>query len=232
MSFSSRAEKRERHFSPWHRFAIIGGAFGIAFACVVIVAPRLLLQYKTQARSWNGDATKATPVCYDYAEDGKLFYIDFEYDVTNLTPADYAMNRSDWVVMAKAARVSEHENPAEGTGDDASLARFYAHDLTSELAVDTPPFIPSHETGRIAVHVTFSCLPTFACDPAKSKSIRALKDARLAENQGFVLFDQTNSYRIDLPTSSKLKLKPFAQCTNGGSVTPAKETDITPASHL
>ena len=111
----------------------------------------------------------------------------FYYNVHNNTDRNYQINSSTLTPMAVLA------------GGNA-LSKEFGHYQSGDATVDGPAFIPPGGTARIAVRVSYFYPDEFTqADKNNTDKILASFNRRLKELNGFVVFDEQNHYRIDLP---------------------------------
>jgi hypothetical protein len=183
----STTEDRQ-NVPPWKRLIVIGASFGVAFALALSVIVGGIVWYSSRPKPWKTDAIKARFASFEYTSQLDNLPIDFEYDLENKTDATYMVGEgSGLVVMARLA---------EGN----VLSKDFGHYQASDASVSGPSFIPAKCVGRITVRVVYNYRSDLTkTDRSDESKVAAYVGHRVKEMSGFVLFDQSNHYRIDLP---------------------------------
>jgi hypothetical protein len=173
----------------WKRLILISAAFGGAFAVVASSIVGLAVWYKSRPRPWNSSALKASfyTVEIQTQPQSESYLAEFLYDVHNNTDTNYQVQANELTVMAVLT---------EGN----VLSKDFGHYQTADAILEGPPFIPAQGKARITIRISYQYPSEFAeADKNDIKKVGHSLDYRLKELSGFVLFDQANHYRIDLP---------------------------------
>jgi len=146
-------------------------------------------------KPWNTSALKAQWDTMEFTTGGSKdvegYPVVFYYNVRNNTDRNYSLNGSTLAVMAVLT-------------DGNALSKEFGHYQLGDATVDGPAFIPPSGTARIAVHVSYFYPDEFTqADKKNVDKIIANFSYRLKELSGFVVFDEQNHYRIDLPEGWK-----------------------------
>ncbi len=172
----------------WKRSAVTGASFGAGFALALSLIFGGVAWYRSRPKLWNTEAIKASYASLEFSMNEKNFVVDFGFDLQNNTDSIYTINASDLVVMARLA---------EGN----VLSRSIGHYQASDATVEAPAFIPAKAKARIIVHVGYEYPFDFtANDKSDAKKVSKSVDRRLKEIIGFIIFDKSNLYRIELPS--------------------------------
>jgi hypothetical protein len=146
-------------------------------------------------KPWNATALKATynglGVTTGSTKDPSSYSLQFYYDVKNNTDRNYAINSSTLALMAVLT-------------DGNALSKEFGNYQSGEAAVDGPAFIPPGGTARITVRVSYFYPDEFTqADKNDFQKVLPSLNRRLKELSGFVVFDEQDHYRIDLPEGWK-----------------------------
>ncbi len=130
---------------------------------------------------WNNKAIKATFTDLSMVTDADKFYFDFRYSLENTTEKDYTVP-ADAKLMLRVAKDMSFRDIPEMTWEQGS-------------------FIPSRQKVNIKVRLPFP-LSDFNISQKKLDDLKEMTqfaDRRLAEMDGFALFDSADRYRVDFP---------------------------------
>lgn len=173
----------------------IGYGAGITLALVLVaVTGYYYLQRRTPPRPWNAGAIKAS--FYSVQTTGESKQLQFEYVLENTTDSDYSVEAYS---TPRIAAMLEDTNILTG---------FAGNDITLKL----PIYIPAHKRTRIDITLPAYGVPTIV-EPGESASeeerqkyhveVAAYVTKRLGNLNGFVIFDESQRYEIDLPNGWK-----------------------------
>jgi hypothetical protein len=184
--------------SGWKKLAIRAFFAGAGFAIALAVIAGAALWYHNrpeQPKPWNSTALKASFGTMEFtvgsSKDTYSYPADFYYNVQNNTDRNYQVIPANLTPMAVLT-------------DGNVLSKEFGHYQSGEATVDGPAFIPPGGTARIVVRVSYFYPDEFTqADKNKTDKILATFNRRLKELNGFVLFDEQNHYRIDLPEGWK-----------------------------
>jgi hypothetical protein len=167
------------------------GIFAILLALlgylVVPLIPRQETQTAAPAPAWNPGALRAEPSGIQIREiDPNHAAVVFSYDLDNQTDADYQMAKGPSTVIMTRLK------------SDGTLAP------NDNLHLDNSIFVPAHNRTRISFSVTeaFRWPSGMALEhmgPINQDKYRALVGQQVGGASGFVLFDQTAHYQVELP---------------------------------
>jgi hypothetical protein len=178
----------------WKKLAIRSffGGTGIAVTFGIIVGLSIWYNNRPERpKPWNTSAIQAQWDTMEFtvgnSNDAEGYPVYFYYNLQNKTDKNYPFNGSTLTAMA----VLKSGN---------ALSKEFGHYQLGEATVDGPNFIPPSGTAKIAVHVSYHYPDEFTkADKKDAQKIIASLKHRLNELNGFVLFDEQNHYRIDLP---------------------------------
>lgn len=184
--------------SGWKKLAIRAFFGGLGFAIGLAVLAGAVLWYldrPERPKPWNTTALKATydtlEVTYGGTKDAGSYSTDFYYELKNNTDTNYPINGPTLTPMAVLT-------------DGNALSKEFGHYQSGDAAVNGPAFIPPGGTARIDVRVSYFYPTDFTqADKNNAGKISSSLDHRLKELSGFVIFDEQNHYRIDLPEGWK-----------------------------
>jgi hypothetical protein len=139
----------------------------------------------TPAGTWNSGAIEATCAGIRVREiDSSHAAVSFLYDLDNQTDTDYRLVKGPDIV------IMDRLDPGGALRPD---------DLAG---LDSTAFVPARNRTRIAVEITHSFNWPARTDAAADQELNQLIAGDLGGLQGFVLFDRTGRYQIELPAAS------------------------------
>ena len=148
------------------------------------------------AKPWDDKVFKATYAGSQLKETGRgSATLILSYDLENLTDKDYHLAQGPGLVIAREL--------VSGGG------------LSQEepIQLSYPAFLPARQSVRIAIEVTRPFAWPQEDDPAYVTRLRDFVKERLANTKEFVVFDEGNRCRIDLPGAWD-ELQETAQASN------------------
>lgn len=170
--------------STWKMVALKFVAFGAGFAFTVSVIAGVLVWYSSRPKPekpWNQSAIKASATGTQFSVQSDRLVADFGYSLQNTTDRDYKLP-SDARLMVRLAQDMSYRDAPNMT---------WAQNL----------YVPSGQKVNVSIR-----LPVIYSDfnfphqkANDEKQLSAFIDRRLAEIDGFVLFDPTNRYKVDFP---------------------------------
>ena len=175
------------HLRPMNRRAKIGLA--VVLICTVLGAAVAVLtksrrsEARRDPRGWNTHAIESTLNGIQVREiDHAHAAVILVYDLDNRTNSDYTLEKGPSVAVMSRLK------PSGVLSADP------------QVSVDSSTFLPAGNRTRIALEIDtpFNWPPRR--DRAADHSFRQLVAAELEGVNGFVLFDQTKRYQIELPT--------------------------------
>jgi hypothetical protein len=181
----------------WKKILLRSAGFGAGFAIVVCGVIGGVIWYSSRpskaVKKWNTTALKVTepPAFGAYKNDkDSRMYVEFNYSVQNNTDDDYKIE------SAESLKV---------------LVRFtdgsVSEPVTTEAAsVKLPVFLPAKETGALSLVIQQS-VPTKTereTDEDYHEQLRSYLEKQWSRDKlaGFVLYDETNRYELNLPRNS------------------------------
>jgi len=179
--------------STWKRILLQAAGFGAGAGLTVAIFLGLFVWYKSRPvkpKPWDHGAIIAQFYRVSTEGDSKL---EFEYVLQNKTDKDYELQTFS---APKVAAKLE---------DTKSLAGFANQD---QFSIKLPIFVPAHENTRISITLPsygFSSqirLTNSSSDEERKKyyaAVEAHVARKMSNLDGFVLFDESNRYEIELP---------------------------------
>jgi hypothetical protein len=183
----------------WKRIFLKAAGFGAGVVAATAIVGALFFWYTTRPvklKSWNRGAITADYYRVSTSErpDSKL---EFEYVLENKTDMDYELQK--FSAPRVAARL-EDTNSLTGFADE------------NEIVLRLPVFVPAHQKTRITITTPsygFSALTQLTSSSTLDErhkyyaEVAAYVTKRLSNLNGFVLFDESNRYQVDLPSGWK-----------------------------
>jgi hypothetical protein len=173
---------------PWKRLAIISLFCGAGFALMSGLILGGVVWYTsrpTPPKPWNATviASKGPPG-FSVSSDGSK--VDFSYTVENRTKEDYHIRSSDEIqVMLRT--------------NDGTLSEPLSE---KETSISLPIFIPPQQKAFLDFSVSLANIPqrnTAEPDQQFHERVRTYLNQYGQSVSGFVIFDSTNRYQIELP---------------------------------
>jgi len=186
------------------RLLIVIIAFLSAAALLFLVLGRSSKQAVSpkQPEGWNSNAIRSSFEGVQVKEvDPAHAALMFSYDLENTTDSDYHLSNDPKVVIM--ARLKS--NGCLRTEDSTQI--------------DNSVFLPARTRARIALEVTYSFnwpaqMFPGQVGPVTQEKFRSFVAAKVADLQGFILFDQTARYQIELPSGWQELQPPAASATD------------------
>jgi hypothetical protein len=139
----------------------------------------------TPAGAWNSGAIEATCAGIRVREiDSTHAAVAFLYDLDNETGADYQLVKGPNIV------IMDRLEPGGTLRSD------------ERVDLDSTAFVPARNRTRIVLEITHSFNWPTQRDVAADREFNQLVAGDLGGLLGFVLFDQTGRYQIELPAAS------------------------------
>jgi len=175
--------------STWKKIVLVSAGFGAGFALTLTCIAGALAWYRDRPRAWNTRALEASfdTMEFDTQPSKESYIMKFMYDVRNNTGRNYQLIPLNLTTMAILT-------------DGNALSNAFGSYQTSDATIEGPAFIPPQSKVRIVLQLSYQYPPEFTTeDKANLKKVVVSVDRRLNEVGGFVIFDQHNYYRVDLP---------------------------------
>ncbi len=183
----------------WKRILLGAAGFGAGAVVAIAIVVALFFWYKSRPvkpKPWNRSAITAEyyRVSATDQPDSKL---EFQYVLENKTDKDYELQKYS---APKIAARLEDTNSLTGFADE------------NQIVLELPVFVPAHQKTRITITMPsygFSALthPTSSSTAEERRKYRAEVAAhvtkQLSNLNGFVLFDESKRYQVDLPNGWK-----------------------------
>jgi hypothetical protein len=172
----------------WRKFVIRAAAFGAGLGLVLVLAVSFLAWWTGRQRPtkpWNNHAITAKFSGVGVTSDEDR-YLEFSYVLQNTTDRDFRINEYSTVIL----------DARSGSEVLAGLTR-----IKDALVLREPIFVPASKSVRVylVLHLKFPrSVPSDAS--AEQKEIAAYLRSKVPGLAGFVIFDDTNRYEIDLPS--------------------------------
>jgi hypothetical protein len=172
------------NLSGWRTVLLKSIGFGAGFALVLsmIVGAWVWRSNRPKPQKpWDAASIRATYTDLALTTLTDKMVILIGYSLENNTDTDYHQPSDTRLMMRLPGDMSYRNNP----------------DITSEQNV----FVPSRGKVnlKISVPIMYSDYGFSAAKAGDLKQLTAFADRRLAEFDGFVLFDSTNRYKVDFP---------------------------------
>jgi hypothetical protein len=172
----------------WKRLAIISLFGGAGFALMSGLILWGVVWYSsrpTPPKPWNTTAivAKNSPG-FSVSDDGKM--IEFTYALENAGRSDYRIDSASDIEILGRLKDGTLSEPLPDT----------------VRRLDLPVFVPAGQRAVISLSVAFANMPTrdsADTDAAFHERIRGYLRENADNVGGFVIFDSTNRYEIDLP---------------------------------
>jgi hypothetical protein len=169
--------------------------FSILVACilvlVVFVLPRAPVNEPVEkhapASVWNSSAIQSSFAGVQVKEvDATHAALIFSYDLDNNTDVDYQLTKGPTTVVMTRLKAGGSVSSAE------------------PVELDNSVFLPARNRTRIAVEIKRNfnwpaSLPGAQIGPVNQEKFRGLVTQEVANLSGFVVFDQTTHFQIELP---------------------------------
>jgi len=169
-------------------------AAGVAAIAAIVIAVRFVRSAAPtgHAEAWNSSAIQSTLAGIRVKEiDPAHAAVVFFYDLDNRTDTDYRLSSGPNVVIMSRLQ------PSGSLSSD------------QQINLDANAFVPAKNRTRIGVEMSRAFAWPSARDASAERQIRQLVADQVAGLEGFVLFDQTTRYEIDLATASpELQVEP------------------------
>lgn len=174
--------------STWKRVAIIGLFCGAGFALMAGLILGGVVWYTsrpTPPKPWNTTVivAKETPD-FDVTDGGTK--VEFRYTLENASDSDYRIDSISGIELLARHKDGILSQPLPDADKLLSL----------------PVFVPARQKARIRLSFAFAGIPTRnsgESDATFDQRIRTYLEQRYGFLGGFVIFDSTNRYEIDLP---------------------------------
>lgn len=162
-------------------------------ALVVVVAAAIVIAVRypritvpaARSDSWNSSAIQGTLAGVRVRElDPTHATVVFSYDLDNRTDTDYRLASGPNVVIMSRLKPS-----GSLSGDQ-------------QISLDTNAFVPAKNRTRISIETSRPFDWPSQQDAAAERQIRQLVADEVSGLEGFVLFDQSTRYEIDLAAAS------------------------------
>lgn len=167
----------------WQKLGVISISTSLCLLVLVVTTGRFK---RTQAPAkpstlWNSRAIESTFAGVRVREiDPANSAVMFLYDIDNRTDTDFQLTKGPTLVMTRL----------KSSGSLSS---------EKEVALNSSAFVPAKNRTRIALEMTRPFGWPSHMDAASQDRIRQLVAGEVADIKGFVLFDETARYQIDLP---------------------------------
>lgn len=163
----------------------------LALGVVIVAAIAIAVRYPrvatpaARADTWNSAAIQSTLAGVRVREiDATHAAVVFSYDLENRTDADYRLTGGPNVVV-----MSRLEPSGSLSGDQA-------------VTLDANAFVPAKNRTRISIEMARNFAWPAQRDQGAERQIRQFVADQVSGLEGFVLFDQSTRYEIDLAVTS------------------------------
>lgn len=170
--------------SSWKITTLRFAAFGAGFAMMLsVIAGGVVLYNRVlkPEKPWNQNAIRAIATGSVYSVESDRLVGDFRYSLQNTTDKDYKPP-SDSRLMLRLAQDMSYRDAPNMT---------WEHNL----------YIPAGQKVNVSIMlpIMYSDFNFSQQKANDEKQLSAFVDRRLAELDGFVLFDAANRYKVDFP---------------------------------
>jgi|SRR6267142_233019 len=170
--------------SNWRIVILKFVAFGAGFAIMAGAIAAGALWYSRRPRPekpWNQSAIKASSTQTLFSIQSDRAVGDFRYSLQNTTDRDYKLP-ADTTIMLRLAQDMSYRQVPDMTWD---------HNL----------YIPAGQKVNVSISlpIIYSDYNFSKAKADDEKQLAPFMNSRLAEIDGFVLFDPTNRYKVDFP---------------------------------
>jgi hypothetical protein len=175
--------------TTWKRLLLISAGFGAGFAICAAAIVAAGYWYSTRPKPWNKNALGATFTGLQVSTRPQetSYKVDFSYDVQNTTQRNYGFQSANFTLLAVLP-------------DGNALSKEFGNYQAEDPTIDGPAFIPAKGKARIHVVVFYEYPSEFtATEKNDVTKVNKSVNRRLRQVAGFVAFDQTNHYELDLP---------------------------------
>jgi hypothetical protein len=172
----------------WKKLLIRSAGLGAGFALTLVAALGAWSWYSQRPKPelpWDTSSVKATATDI-YTQEGDKFVAMFRYKLSNMTNKDY--------LMPAAGMRSVMLNLPSGKGYSAN----------EPITIDDAVFIPAHHSVNITVRLSYDYDDSYPFSQRENLSkATTFFGKRLKEQDGFVVFDKVNHYKIELPNANE-----------------------------
>lgn len=170
--------------SNWKAALLRSIGAGVGFALTLSAIGVMLVWYSNRPKPekpWNSSAIKAIGTGSQFSVQTDRVVCDFRYSLQNGTGKDYKLPSN----VKLMERLAQHMNYRD------------APNMTLEQNL----YIPSGQKVNVSIilPIMYSDFDFSKEKASDEKQLSAFIDRRLAELDGFVLFDPTNRYKVDFP---------------------------------
>ena len=184
MEAAQQVNSTTTNSSTWKITALRFAAFGAGFAIMLCIIAGAAIWYSHRPRPekpWNQSAIKADVTDTYFTTQSDRLVGDFRYSLQNTTDRDYRLPSDAKIMVRLAPDKSYRDVP----------------NMTWEQNL----YIPSGQKVNVSIllplmYSDFNFSKQKADD---EKQLSAFIDRRLAEIDGFALFDPTNRYKVEFP---------------------------------
>jgi hypothetical protein len=167
------------------KLGLIGLAVGgLALLTVLVIFARSRF-IAARPQAWNSGAIETTLAGVRVRElDNTHAAVVFSYDLDNRTDTDYRLSSGPNVVIMSRLQ------------PNGSLTS------VQQVSLDSAAFVPARNRTRISLEMTHPFDWPSQRDAAAERQVRQFVADEVSGVQGFVLFDQSTRYQIELATAS------------------------------
>ncbi len=172
---------------PVKRSFIVLGSAGAAVLLAVILVFAGMASRAPRAgapKPWNPNTVRASYVASQLRQVDKAHAALFlAYDLDNGTDLDYRLDEPSGVIIM--ARLKS----------DGSLSQ------EEPVRLSYPVFLPAHQRVRVAIQVLQPFTWPAPADPRLDDKLKDFVKQRLANTQGFILFNEAGRLQVELPNA-------------------------------
>jgi hypothetical protein len=167
----------------WQKLGVISISTSLCLLVLVVTTGKFARPQAPAKPStlWNSRAIESTFAGVRVREiDPANSAVTFLYDIDNRTDTDFQLTKGPTLVMTRL----------KSSGSLSS---------EKEVTLNSSAFVPAKNRTRIELEMTRPFGWPSRMDAASQDRIRQLVTGEVADIEGFVLFDETARYQIDLP---------------------------------
>src|SRR5271170_4686893 len=177
--------------APWKKLGWIALAVCGLVAILLFVRFSSVWHSPEPANGWNSGAIQSTLAGVRVRElDSTHAAVVFFYDLDNRTDTDYRLSSGPSVVIMSRLQ------------PNGSLTS------VQQVSLDSAAFVPARNRTRVSLEMTHPFDWPSQRDAAAERQVRQFVADEVSGVQGFVLFDQSTRYQIELATAAPESQRP------------------------
>jgi hypothetical protein len=199
MSSLSASQAKSPNKEPsWKWLFIKAAGFGVGLAFTLAILAGAVLWYWNRPKppkGWDNASIKGSYYRVQRIQENKAWKLNFEFVLENITNKDYELNNSSRYRLA-------------GKLEDTSSLTGFADNF--QIILKVPIFVPAHQKTRIDIVLPDDDVDVPVPNGDSKEEIHKYYDAvaravseKMANLNGFMLFDEDMRYQIELPSGWK-----------------------------